>query len=82
MITSYGQNGYSADVNMSLLVNGSSLSIAQLGRDFLLLDEGIDHPPGNASIILRVDEDEKTWEVHLPDGLASNNRRVVIALRK
>ena len=39
-----GQGGYSAQVKMRLLVNGDVLSVAQMGPDFLLVDEPIDHP--------------------------------------
>jgi hypothetical protein len=61
--------GHSADVRMRLLVNGTSLPMAQLGPDFLLLDTAIDHPPADASILLGVDESARQWRVHLPEGL-------------
>jgi hypothetical protein len=34
---------------MRLVLNGASVSIAQLGPDFLLLDAPFDHPPGDAT---------------------------------
>lgn len=64
---------------MHLLVNGSSLPIAQMGPDFLLLDQSIDHPPDKARIFLRVDDSEQNWEVCLPDGMAVGVQRVNIA---
>jgi hypothetical protein len=73
------QGGHSAQVNMKLLVNGSSLPVAQMGPDFLLLTEAIDHPPANASIVMRVDESERRWNVRLPDGISSGSKRVVIS---
>lgn len=78
------QRGHSADVSMRLLVNGASLPIAQMGPDFLLLDAaGSAHPPGDASILLRVDASERRWEVRLPEGItAGGAQRVSIASRE
>jgi hypothetical protein len=61
--------GYSADVRMHLNVNGHILAIGQLGPDFLILREAIDHPPTDASIFLSIDGDERRWNVHLPNGI-------------
>ena len=52
--------------------------MAQLGPGFLLLDMPSDHPPGMASIILRVDQSEKRWDVRLPDGISAGTKRVNI----
>ena len=79
MISSSGHRGHSADVSMRLLVNGASLPIAPLGPDFLLLDTGIEHPPGDASIVMRVDDSERRWEVRLPDGIRVGMQKVSIA---
>jgi hypothetical protein len=79
MILSSGHKGHSADVRMCLLVNGTSLPVAQLGPDFLLLDAAIDHPPADASILLGVDESERQWRVHLPEGISASSKRVVIS---
>jgi hypothetical protein len=64
---------------MQLLVNGSSLPIAQMGPDFLLLDKPIDHPPCEATIVLAVDDSERKWRVRLPEGLSVGRERVPIA---
>ncbi len=64
---------------MQLLVNGATLSIGQMGPDFLLLDNPIDHPPAEATIVLSVDGRERRWPVRLPEGLAVGRQRVVIA---
>lgn len=63
---------------MQLLVNGSSLPIAQMGPDFLLLDKPIDHPPCEATILFSVDDNQRSWAVRLPDGLAVGRERVAI----
>jgi hypothetical protein len=80
MISSSSQGGHSAQVKMQLLVNGSSIAIAQMGPDFLLIDGPIDHPPGAASLVLQVDKSERRWNVPLPDGISATSKRVQIAV--
>ena len=65
---------------MRLLVNGSSIAVAQMGPDFLLVDAPINHPPGNASLVLQVDQSERRWDVHLPEGISAASKRVAIAM--
>ena len=77
-LQSSGQGGHSADVRITLMFNGHSIPVAQLGPDFLLLDAPADHPPGPASILLRVDQSERRWEVRLPDGISATSKRVAI----
>ena len=79
MLNSLGHTGSSSRVGMQLLVNGSVLPIAQMGPDFLLLDKSIDHPPGEAMLVLTVDASESRWPVLLPEGLAAGRERVLIA---
>jgi hypothetical protein len=79
MIASSIQGGHSAQVKMRLLVNGGSIAVAQMGPDFLLVDAPINHPPGNASLVLQVDESERRWDVHLPEGVSAASKRVAIA---
>jgi hypothetical protein len=74
--SSYG--GHSANVRINLLFRGHSIPVAQLGPDFLLLDAPADHPPGPASIILRVDQSERQWPVRLPQGISAASKRVAI----
>lgn len=74
-----GHSGHSAQIEMQLLVNGSALSIGQMGPDFLFLDDPIDHPPTEATIVFCVDQNERRWKVWLPEGLAAGRQRVVIA---
>ena len=70
--------GHSADVRISLLFNGHSLPVAQLGPGFLLLDAPSDHPPCDARIVLRVDQSERSWSVRLPEGISAHSKRVSI----
>jgi len=64
---------------MRLLVNGSSIAVAQMGPDFLLVDAPINHPPGNASLILQAGQSARRWNVHLPEGISAASKRVAIA---
>jgi len=75
------QGGHSAQVKMRLLVNGGSIPVEQLGPDFLLVDTPFDHPPGDASMVLQVDQSERRWNVHLPHGISAGSKRVAIAVR-
>jgi hypothetical protein len=45
MIESSGQGGHSAQVKMRLLLNGSSIPVAQMGPDFLILKSPFEHLP-------------------------------------
>ncbi|MEO8353551.1 MAG: hypothetical protein ABI680_17620 [Chthoniobacteraceae bacterium] len=65
---------------MQLLIGNAALPIAQMGPDFLFIDEPIEHPPGEATIVFAVEgHDERCWKVWLPEGLALGRERVVIA---
>jgi hypothetical protein len=44
----------------------------------MLLDSPADHPPGLASILLRVDQSERQWDVRLPNGISAASKRVAI----
>jgi len=75
------QGGHSAQVKMRLLVDGGSILVEQLGPDFLLVNAPFDHPPGDASMVLQVDQSERRWNVHLPHGISAGSKRVAIAAR-
>ncbi len=64
---------------MLLLVNGLALSVAQMGPDYIFLDSPVDHPPTAENMILRVDQNERRWNVHLPKGISAGRKRVEIA---
>jgi len=73
------QGGHSAVVNMKLLINGLSLPVAQMGPDFVLLDEPVNHEPATAIMVMQVDSSERRWNVRLPDGISTKSTRVQIA---
>ena len=79
MIESSGQGGHSAQVKMRLLLNGSSIPVAQMGPDFLILESATEHPPSDATIELRIDASERRWKVRLPNGISNASRNVTIS---
>lgn len=56
---------------MHLLIGNVALRIAQMGSDFLLVDSDAAYGPCRATVRLRVDADERQWEVYLPEGVAA-----------
>ena len=64
---------------MRLIVDGASISVTHMGPDFLFIESPIDHPPTEASVVLQVDQNERRWNVRLPDGISARSKRVVIA---
>lgn len=79
MNASSSQDGHSAQVKMRMLLNGRSIAIAQMGPDFLLVKASVNKPPSNATIVLQVDQSERRWDVHLPEGISATSQRVAIA---
>jgi hypothetical protein len=78
-IVESSQCGHSAQVTMRLLINGYSIPVRQMGRDFLLIDSTVNHPPADASLVLQVDQNERCWPVRLPQGISANSNRVAIS---
>ncbi len=68
---------------MTLSVNGSVLRIGQLGPDFLILRNPIEHPPSDAEIMVSIDGHERRWTIRLPDGIsvASDLTRIALCSR-
>jgi hypothetical protein len=80
MITEQSYGAHSALVEMQLIVNGSAISITQMGPDFLFIESASDHPPGEATIVLQVDDRERQWKVRLPEGISKDSKRVSLGL--
>ena len=55
-----------------------SLPVVQLGPDFLFVGEPVDLSPGEACMVMRVDESESQWKVYLPNGISTATNRVAI----
>jgi hypothetical protein len=59
------------------MFSGHPIQVAQLRPGFLLPDVPADHSPGPASILLRVDQSERRWDVRMPNGISVNGGRKV-----
>jgi len=51
-----------------------------MGPDFLFVESASDHPSGEATIVLQVDESERQWKVRLPEGISKDSKRVALVL--
>jgi hypothetical protein len=71
---------HSAEVRVELYLNGTVFNVAQMGRDFLILRNPADHPPGPAQILTSIDGQETRWPVQLPDGIISGRLKTRITL--
>ncbi|MBI3408166.1 MAG: hypothetical protein HY040_07405 [Planctomycetes bacterium] len=74
-------HAHSAIVSMELHVNGRVLPIAQLGPNFLVLENPIDYPPTDAEITMSIDGHEDRWPVQLVDGIQAGQRKTSISRR-
>ena len=80
MTVEQNYGAHSAKVEMRLIINGMSIDITHMGRDFILLQTPAEQPPCEASILLKVDDCESQWRVRLPEGISKNSNRVALAL--
>jgi hypothetical protein len=61
---------YSAEVDLSLLVGGVSLSLSHVGpNEIIVRDNCGPIPAGDAKLYIRVDESKKVRKVFLPHGI-------------
>jgi len=65
---------HSAQVEMRLIINGTTIGITHMGPDFRLVKSPA------ASIFLKVDDSESEWKVRLPEGISKDSNRVALAL--
>jgi hypothetical protein len=72
------RENYSAQVEMELRVNGRIFSVGQLGPNFVILDDPIDHPPADGEMMVSIDGQVKRWPVRLPDGVVPGRVRTRI----
>jgi hypothetical protein len=76
MLSSSVHTSHSAEVEMYIAVKDTTLSIAQLGPDFFILEhEPTAIPPSTAEIALSIDGDVDRFSVELPAGLIAGEKR-------
>jgi hypothetical protein len=72
-----GLDGYSAEVEIYLLIDGKRREVAQVAGDALVLRDEHPIPPGtSATLVIKVDGHEEREEIFLRDG-AENNEQLV-----
>lgn len=64
---------------MHLLFNGSSVPIAQMGPDFIILEGTSESQPCDAVLELNIDGHQRRWQINLPQGISASSRTVEIA---
>lgn len=63
---------HSAEVQITLAVNGTTLPAAQLGPDFVILENPPALSPQPAEITLTIDGQQRRRQVHLLDGIPAH----------
>jgi len=66
---------------MELRVNGRIFDVGQLGPDFVILRDPIEHPPADGEMMVSIDGNVKRWPVRLPEGVSPGKDRTRIADR-
>jgi hypothetical protein len=80
MIWQRNYGAHSAQVEMRLLIQGDSITITQMGPDFLFVESPAKHPPCDATIVLQIGQSERRWQVKLPEGISQGSTRVPLGL--
>ena len=70
--------GHSAEVKMHIECNGYTFRVAQLGPDFLILEEADDFD-GPAEVILSVDGEKYRRHVQVQCGATSREKTILFA---
>ena len=73
--------GHSANVVGRLELAQKLLPLAQVGPDFLILQEAAEHPVATARLVVSIDGREKATEVYLPNGISGNSLEVCYEVR-
>ena len=79
MIAVQEYGAHSAQVEMWLIVEGKTISVKQMGDDFLIIENTKPYPPSKATVVLQVDASERRWEVYLPEGIHADRERVTVS---
>jgi hypothetical protein len=64
-------SGYSSHVQLYLEMSGRTIALSEIGPGFVSLREPTDIPPGDAEVVMRIDDHETRWSVELPNGAAA-----------
>jgi hypothetical protein len=73
-------SGHSSYVDLALLLDGKSYSLAQIGPDFVRLREPIELTPCEAEVVMKIDGVERRrWNVFLKYGAVPFDLNVATA---
>ena len=64
---------------MRLTVGSRRMGVAQVGPDFMILEEPVEIPAGRGELVVLIDGDEKRRAIYLPDGIRPTDVRTRIA---
>jgi hypothetical protein len=64
---------------MHLVIGSQRIGVAQVGPDFMILDEPMELPAGRGELVVEVDGNERRQVVNLPDGIHPTDLRTRIA---
>jgi hypothetical protein len=76
MANLFSKASHSSDIRMNLRVNGYVLPIREIGPEFLVLTQTIDHPPTHADIEVHVDGHEHRRTIWLSKGLSAGQHEI------
>lgn len=65
--------GYSATVDLKLIVGERTLELGQIGPGMICLREPFNLPCCEATVVMTVEGRERHWPVFLPDGLSRSS---------
>ncbi len=70
--------GYSANVDLTLLVGEMELPLCQVGPGVAMIRYELDCslPEGDANLVIKVDEHEEQRQIYLPHGIVAGSREV------
>jgi hypothetical protein len=72
---------FSTVADFELVAAGRSYSVAQVARDFIILETAVEIAPGPATLVIRVNGEELRRDIELPDGANRSSERVRIVRR-
>jgi hypothetical protein len=74
-------SGYSAQVEMFLILDDQKLPLGQLGPAHCILEQPTEFPPRSGEIVLIIDGSESRLPVNLPQGASPVSCRVSYVLQ-
>lgn len=76
------KSNYSAEITLSLEVNGHAWPLAMIGPDSFVPKQPIQLDPCDAEIVMTIDGKERRWPVRLIDGATPFDKDVRISDRQ